>query len=157
MPTKFSFPTPAASGSPAVSVIIPLYDSEKYIAECLDSLLIQTFQDFEVIAVDDCSEDNSVAIVNDYVPKFGGRLSVVRMEKNSGYAGFPRNKGIELADGEYLYFIDADDTIAPTALEELYSQAKKFDADVVHCEKYYAVPEEFYHDAEYRKNLKPYS
>ena len=157
MPTKFSFPTPAASGSPAVSVIIPMYNAEKYIAECLDSLLNQTFQDFEVIAVDDCSEDNSVAIVNDYVPKFGGRLSVVRMEKNSGYAGFPRNKGIELADGEYLYFIDPDDTIAPTALEELYSLAKKFDADIVHCEKYYAVPDEFYHDAEYRKNLKPYS
>ena len=157
MPTKFSFPTSAASGSPAVSVIIPLYDSEKYIGECLDSLLAQTFQNFEVIVVDDCSTDNSAAIVQSYSGKFGERLTLSHRKKNSGGAGLPRNKGIELSRGEYVCFIDPDDTIKSTALEELYALAKNYDADVVHCEKYYEIPDEFYNDTEYRKNLKPSS
>ena len=142
---------------PAISVAIPMYNVEKYVGECLDSLLAQTFQNFEVIVVDDCSTDNSRAVVESYMSKFDGRLSLVQLEENTGYAGFPRNKGIELARGEYIYFLDPDDTITPTALEEVYSLAKKFNADVVHCEKYYAVPDEFYNDAEYRKTLKPYS
>ena len=157
MQRDFNLPPPELPASPAISVIVSMYNMEKYIGDCLESLLAQTFSDFEVIVIDDCSTDNGVKIVNDYVPKFDGRLAVVRMEKNSGYAGFPRNKGIELAGGEYLYFLDSDDTIAPTAFEELHSLAKKFNADVVHCEKYFAVPDEFYNDAEYRKNLKPYS
>ena len=58
---------------PAVSIIIPMYNTEKYIGECLDSILAQTFQDFEVIIVDDCSTDNSVAIVESYLPKFNAK------------------------------------------------------------------------------------
>ena len=142
---------------PVVSVIIPMYNVEKYVGECLDSLLAQTFQNFEIIVVDDCSTDNSRAVVESYVEKFEGRLKIAALEKNSGGAGFPRNKGIELARGEYLSFIDPDDAITPTALEELYSAAKNFDADVVHCEKWYQIPDEFYHDTEYRKKLKPCS
>ena len=142
---------------PAISVIIPMYNVEKYVGECLDSVLAQTFQNFEVIVVDDCSTDSSVEVVESYVPKFDGRLKLYSMEKNSGYASYPRNKGLEISQGDYIYFFDPDDTITPTALEELYTAAKKFNADVVHCEKYYAVPNEFYYDAEYRKNLKPYS
>ncbi len=153
---QLSLPAPS-SDFPAISVIIPLYNVEKYVAECLDSILAQTFQNFEVIVVDDCSTDSSVEIVKSYSTKFDGRLTIVRTKKNSGYAGFPRNKGIELARGEYLYFVDPDDTITPTALEELYTAAKYYNADVVHCEKYYFVPDEFYNDAEYRKTLKPYS
>ena len=140
---------------PAISVVIPLYNVEKYVGECLDSLLAQTFQDFEVIVVDDCSTDSSPAIVESYASKFSGRLQLTHMRKNTGSAGLPRNKGIELSRGDYVYFIDPDDAITPTALEELYSVAKKFDADVVHCEKWYAVPDTFWHDAEYRKNLRP--
>ena len=135
----------------AVSVIIPLYNVEKYIGECLDSLLAQTFTNFEVIVVDDCSTDSSPAIVENYAPKFNGRLKLAHMKKNSGGAGFPRNMGIELARGEYIFFLDPDDTITPTALEELYPIAKKFDADVVHCEKWYYIPEKFWNNAEYRK------
>lgn len=122
---------------PAVSVVIPMYNAEKYAGECLDSLLSQTFQNFEVIVVDDCSTDSSCAIVESYAEKFGGRLKLARMKKNSGSAGFPRNKGIEVSRGEYIFNMDADDLVTPTALEELYAQAKNFDADVVHCEKYY--------------------
>ena len=142
---------------PAVSVIIPLYNVEKYVAECLDSILAQTFTDFEVIVVDDCSTDNSVAVVESYVPKFDGRLKLLKMISNSGTAGLPRNKGFEFSRGEYIYFVDPDDTIKATTLHELYSIAKSFDADVVHCEKLYEIPDKFYHDAEYRKTLKPRS
>lgn len=142
---------------PAISVVIPLYNAEKYVGECLDSLLAQTFQNFEVIVVDDCSTDNSVKVVESYAEKFGGRLTLTHMKKNSGNAGFPRNKGIELSIGEYIFFLDPDDTITPTAFEELYSVAKEFNADVVQCEKYYEIPEKFWNDAEFRKQLKPYS
>ena len=142
---------------PAVSVIIPMYNAEKYIGDCLDSILAQTFQDFEVIVVDDCSTDNSVAIVKSYLEKFGGRLWINRTIKNSGGGALPRNKGVNLSRGEYLLIIDNDDAITPTALEELYTVAKKFDADVVACERYYKVPEQFWNDAEFRKNLQPIS
>ena len=120
-----------------ISVVIPLYNAEKYVRECIISLLAQTFQDFEVIFVDDCSTDNSVAIVESYAPKFGGRLTLAKMEKNSGSGALPRNKGLSLAKGEYIQFLDADDTLIPTALEELYTLAKEYDADVVYCEKHF--------------------
>ena len=122
---------------PAVSVIIPLYNAERYISECLDSVLNQTFDNYEVIVVDDCSTDNSVAIVESYAEKFGGRLILSRMDKNSGSGGLPRNKGIMLSRGEYIQFLDADDMLTNTALEEMYTLAKNFDADVVYCEKHY--------------------
>ena len=61
---------------PAISVIIPMYNVEKYVGACLDSLLAQTFQDFEVIVVNDCSTDNSAAVVESYIPKFNGRLTL---------------------------------------------------------------------------------
>ena len=144
-------------GNPAVSVIIPLYNAEKYIGELLDSILVQTFQDFEVIVIDDCSTDNSRAVVESYVEKFGERLKIEKTLKNSGGPGEPSNTGIYLSRGEYLLILDNDDAIAPTALEELYPVAKKFNADVVACEKYYAVPEKFWNDAEYRSQMEPVS
>ncbi|MCR5834282.1 MAG: glycosyltransferase family 2 protein [Selenomonadaceae bacterium] len=139
---------------PAISVIIPMYNAERYIGECLDSLLAQTFQDFEVIVVDDCSTDNSIATVKNYSKKFGGRLKIASMKKNSGYAGFPRNKGIELSRGEYISFIDNDDAFTPTALEKLYSVAEDFDADVVACEKYYPIFDKDWHNAEAHAKAK---
>lgn len=142
---------------PAISIIIPLYNVEKYIGECLDSILVQTFQDFEVIVVDDCSTDKSVAIVESYMPEFNGRLKLVHMEKNSGGAGMPRNKGMEIACGEYIFFMDSDDTITPTALNDIYAIAKNFDADIVHFDSFYYIPEAVWDNPEFRKNLKPHS
>ena len=139
----------------SVSVVIPMFNAEKFGGECLNSLLAQTFQNFEVIIVDDCSTDNSVAVVESYAEKFGGRLTLAHMKKNSGCGGPPRNKGLKLSRGEYVFFMDSDDLITPTALEELYTQAKNFDADVVHCEKFYFVPENFINTAEAGKNLQP--
>lgn len=131
-----------ASDYLAVSVIIPLYNAGKFIGDCLNSLLAQTFKNFEVIVVDDCSTDNGVAIVKDYAPKFNGRLLLAQTEKNSGSGGLPRNKGLSLARGEYIQFLDADDMLQKTALEEMYTLAKEYDAEVVDCAKHYTVNED---------------
>ena len=128
--------------APAVSVIIPLYNAERYIAECLESLLAQTLKNFEVIVVDDCSTDKSVKIVERYIPKFGGRLKLFGMKKNSGSGAMPRNEGLKLSRGEYIYFMDNDDLITPTALEELYLAAKNFSAEVVYCERHFEANED---------------
>ncbi len=122
---------------PAISVIIPMYNRKKYIGECLDCLLEQTFPYFEVIVIDDCSTDNSVEIVEGYKEIFGERLKLIKLEKNTGHPGEPRNRGIAIAQGEYIYCLDSDDIITETALEEMYTLGKKFDADVVYCEKYF--------------------
>ena len=124
--------------SSAISVIIPMYNAEKYIGECLDSIFAQTFSDYEIIVVDDCSTDKSCEVVENYIPKFENRLRLIKSEKNSGGCpGTPRNIGIGISRGKYLMFVDADDAITSTALEELYTAAEKFSADVVHCEKFY--------------------
>ena len=112
---------------PAISVVIPMYNAEKYVGELLNSILAQTFQNFEVIVVDDCSTDNSVAVVRNFMPLFGGRLTLTKTQKNCGGPGEPSNIGIAFSRGEYLLILDNDDTITPTALGELYSVAKHFD------------------------------
>ena len=126
---------------PLVSVIISMYNVEKYIEECLQSLLNQTLTNIEVIVADDCSTDKSVAVVKSIMPKFEGRLKLLQMKKNSGYPGVPRNSALKVAKGKYLYFLDSDDFIDATALEDLYKVAEEFDADVVHVEKYFSCVE----------------
>lgn len=125
------------ANAPAISVIIPIYNAEKYFAACLESILVQTLQDFEVIVVDDCSTDNSVKIAESYLEKFSRRLRLSRMKKNSGSGALPRNKGLALSRGKYVFFVDADDLITPTALEELYTSAEHFSADVAFLEKHF--------------------
>ena len=133
---------------PAISIIVPLYNAEKYIGECLDSILAQTFKNYEVIVVDDCSTDNSCKVVESYLPKFNGggyKLIFLRSEKNSGSCpGIPRNTGVRFSCGEYLMFVDSDDGIVQTALEESYSVAKKFDADIVYFTKHHSISQDKY-------------
>ncbi|MBR4903827.1 MAG: glycosyltransferase [Selenomonadaceae bacterium] len=117
-----------------VSVIIPMYNAEKYLSVCLESILIQTMQDFEVIIVDDCSTDNSVAIAKSYAPKFGGRLKLFSLSENTGTPGLPRNVGLEYACGKYIYFADSDDLIVDNALEKLFNYAEEYQADVVYTD-----------------------
>ena len=124
-----------------ISVIIPMYNTEKYIGECLESLANQTFQDFDVIIVDDCSTDNSREVVKSFSEKFSGRMKLKKLSKNSGCPGQPRNTALNMARGKYVYFLDADDLIAPDALENLYTAAENFDADVVQTEKFFAFME----------------
>ena len=129
---------------PAVSIVIPMYNTAKYIGECLDSILAQTFQDFEVIVVDDASTDNSCAIVENYIEnhKGGGtdRIKLIRSEKNSDSCpGIPRNTGIRFAQGEYLLFVDSDDGIIQSTVGSLYAMAKNFDADIVCFKNHYPL------------------
>lgn len=121
--------------APKISVIIPLYNAEKFIRQCLISVLASKFKDYEVIVVDDCSTDNSVSEVKKLLPHFDGRLKLLSTEKNSGGAGVPRNIGIKNAAGKYITFIDNDDIILPTALGNFFQAAETFNADVVHTVK----------------------
>lgn len=130
-----------------VSVIIPVYNAEKYLGVCLESLLIQTLTDFEVIVVDDCSTDASNALAESYLERFGGRLKIVTLPQNTGSGAVPRNVGLDFSCGEYVYFVDADDLLIDTALETLYACAAEYRADVVEMEKFFTcevepVPED---------------
>lgn len=128
--------------SPAVSVIIPVYNAEKYLGVCLESLLIQTLTSFEVIVVDDCSTDASGAVAESYLERFGGRLKIVTLPENTGSGAVPRNVGLDFARGEYVYFIDNDDLLIDTALETLYACAAEYRAEVVEMEKFFTCEAE---------------
>ncbi|MBO4965592.1 MAG: glycosyltransferase family 2 protein [Muribaculaceae bacterium] len=118
--------------SPLLSVIVPVYNAEKYLEECLGSILNQTLKDIEIILVDDLSTDGSWKICEDFVAKYPA-VSAFHLDKNGG-PGIARNKAIECARGEYLMFMDADDLLAPDALEKMYCFAKENELDIVRCE-----------------------
>lgn len=103
--------------APAISVIIPVYNSEKWLRECLDSVLGQTFADFEVIAVNDGSTDSSRKILEEYLRK-DDRVRIV--DRKNGGLSAARNTGIENSCGKYLFFVDSDDYISADALKYLY-------------------------------------
>lgn len=114
----------------SISIVIPVYNVEKYLRECLDSLLNQTFKDFEIICIDDGSTDSSYKILEEYKNK-DERLIVVQQE-NQG-AAVARNKGIEIANGKYIQFLDSDDVFEPNMLETLYEEAIANNSDMVVC------------------------
>ena len=126
------------ANAPEISVIIPMYNAEKYITECLDSVLAQTFQDYEVILVNDASTDNGRKIVENYEKKFDGRLSIYDNEKNIGPGG-TRNNGLLHANGEYVFFMDADDLIMSYALEKTRDLAKRFKVDILNSTSCYTM------------------
>ncbi len=111
-----------------ISVITPVYKVEKYLKKCLNSILAQTFTDFELIIVDDGSPDSCGEIADEYA-KIDPRVKVIH--KENGGAPSARNAGIEVASGEYLYFPDSDDWLEPTYLQELYDTAVATDAQLV--------------------------
>ena len=113
-----------------ISVIIPVYNVEKYIDRCINSIVNQTLDDIEIIIVDDGSSDNSPKKCDDYA-KNDHRIKTIH-QKNAG-AGFARNKGLEKANGEYIAFIDADDYVAQNMFEKLYNIAKEEDLDACSC------------------------
>lgn len=114
----------------AISIVIPVYNVEKYLRECLGSILNQTFTDFEVICVNDGSTDSSLKILEEYSQK-DSRFKIINQE-NQG-AGAARNNGLKYAQGEFVQFLDSDDYFEPTMLEEMYNKAREFDADLVVC------------------------
>ncbi|MDM7859639.1 glycosyltransferase family 2 protein [Alteromonas sp. ASW11-36] len=95
------------TNDPLISIIVPVYNVEKYLVECLDSLLAQTYKNLEIIVVDDCSPDNSAAIIERYVAK-DKRVKAVKRAQNGGLSA-ARNSGIEHATGEWITFVDSDD------------------------------------------------
>ena len=113
---------------PKVSVILPVYNVEKYLAECLDSIRAQTLKDIEIIAVDDGSTDGSLAVLRKYA-QTEPRLKVI--SRKNGGAGAARNTGMDQAKGKYLFFHDPDDFSRPQMLERLVATAEAAAADVV--------------------------
>lgn len=112
-----------------LSVVIPVYNAEKYIRQCLDSILTKQKIALEVICVDDCSTDGTPAILKEYQDKYEN-VTVIRNETNL-YAGTCRNKGLMAAKGQYVHFLDSDDYVVDNAYEKLYTLAKENDLDWV--------------------------
>ena len=111
-----------------ISVIIPVYNVENYLRECIESVLNQTFRDFEVILVDDGSTDSSGDICDEYVEK-DERVTVIH-QKNGGLS-VARNTGLSEANGKYVYFLDSDDYISENALATLLNIAENDSSDIV--------------------------
>lgn len=111
-----------------ISVIVPVYNVERYLERCVKSILEQSLKDIEIILIDDGSPDNCPAICDQYASQYKN-VKVIHKE-NQGL-GFARNSGMEMASGEYLAFVDSDDYIAPNSLKRLYEEAQKYHADTV--------------------------
>ena len=105
------------SEAPLVSVVVPVYNAEPYLRECLDSLLGQTLKEIEIIAVDDGSTDGSGQLLAEYAAR-DKRLKVISLKRSGAAAA--RNRGIEAARGKWLWFADADDIAAPGLAEKMY-------------------------------------
>ena len=114
---------------PKISIIIPVYNVEKYLRECLDSCVNQTLENIEIICVDDCSPDNSIEILREYQIK-DSRIKILRHKTNKNL-GAARNTGLENATGEYVWFVDSDDYIDTKACQILYDAIKEFDVDML--------------------------
>ena len=110
-----------------VSVIIPVYNVEKYLPDCLDSVLGQSLQELECICINDASPDRCGEMLDEYAAR-DERVRVLHLPENH-MQGYGRNRGLEMAQGEYVYFLDSDDMVTPNAMEELYSLAKRDDLD----------------------------
>ncbi len=114
--------------NPKVSIIIPVYKVEKFISQCLDSLINQTLKEIEIICINDGSPDRSIDILNCY-SQHDKRIKVIN-QKNQGSAT-ARNRGIEESKGEYIKFVDADDILDIHACEICYRKAKEVNADIL--------------------------
>lgn len=118
------------SSLPLISIIIPVYKVEKFLATCLDSLCAQTYTNLEIILVDDGSPDNCGKICDEYAQK-DARIRVIH-QANQGISA-ARNAGLEIAEGEYVAFVDSDDYIDPDMYEYLYGLISKDNADMAMC------------------------
>ena len=129
-----------------ISAIMPVYNVEKFIGKCIESLQAQTLTEWELIAVDDGSPDNSGAICDEYA-KNDSRITVIH--KENGGAPSARNTAIPQAKGEYLYFVDSDDWAEPTMFEDMYKMAKENNAQLVvagyYIDTYYSDTEFYSH------------
>lgn len=112
-----------------ISIVIPIYNVENYLAECLESVIKQTYENLEIICVDDKGKDNSINILNDYAKK-DSRIKIVNHLENQGL-GPARNSGTKASNGEYIFFLDSDDTISINLIEQMYKSAIENKSDIV--------------------------
>lgn len=119
--------------TPKISVIVPIYNVEKFLDRCVNSLLNQTLEDIEIILVDDESPDNCPKMCDDYA-KLDSRIKVVH--KKNGGLGYARNSGMEIAAGEYIAFVDSDDYVDLDMFEAMYNAAAEHNADFVRVDNY---------------------
>lgn len=118
-----------------ISVIVPVYNTEKYLRKCLDSLVNQTLKELEIIVVNDGSPDNSEKIIKEYEKKYPEKIKGYK--KENGGLSDARNYGIKKATGEYITFFDSDDYVELDAYEAMYNKAKEHDFDIVACDLRY--------------------
>lgn len=116
-----------------ISVIVPVYNTEKYLNECINSLLNQTIDDYEIIVINDCSKGNEDEIINNYKDK---KIKYILNKKNMGI-GYNRNLGIKKSKGKYICFIDSDDYVTEDFLEKMYDKSYKDDLDICICDYSY--------------------
>lgn len=116
-----------------ISIIVPVYNVEKFLNRCLDSIIAQTFTDWVCILIDDGSPDNSGKICDEYAKK-DDRFVVIH-QKNAG-SSVARNTGLNVAQGDFIAFVDSDDWVEPEYLDELFNKATENDADIVGCDLY---------------------
>lgn len=121
--------------SVSVSVIVPVYNVEKYLDECLSSLVNQTLSELEIIVVNDGTKDNSQSIIDYYVKQYPNK--VISLIKENGGLGDARNYGIPYAKGEYIGFVDSDDVVHLEMYEKMFNKAKLEDSDLVLCDLEY--------------------
>ena len=114
---------------PFVSIVVPVYNTEEYIEECLNCLVNQTLENIEIICINDATEDNSMEIVRKFA-KDNNKIKIIENEVNKGLSA-TRNIGIDSVNGEYITFFDSDDMIEKTAFEKLYNEAKEHNQDVI--------------------------
>jgi glycosyltransferase involved in cell wall biosynthesis len=117
---------------PAVSIVVPVFNTESYLGECLDSILSQKFEDLEILCVDDGSTDGSVKILEAYAAA-DPRVRIIPQKPGGKGPGTARNAALDEARGEYIAFVDSDDRITDTTVQQLYKTAKAHDADIVMC------------------------
>ncbi len=118
------------SNKPLVSIIVPIYNVEKYLEKCIESLLSQDYKPLEIILVDDCSTDNSVQIAKIYSEKYADNCKLILRDENGGLS-LARNTGMKYASGEWLSFVDSDDWVSKDYISSLLSVADSIGADVV--------------------------
>ena len=114
-----------------VSIAVAVYNVEEYLRRCLDSLISQTYQNIEIVLVDDCSTDNSLSICYEYAKK-DNRIKVIEKKENTGLSD-TRNVGLELAMGDYIMFVDSDDYVCENFVEEMVKAIEEKNVDVVRC------------------------
>lgn len=117
-----------------VSIIIPMYNVEKYLNECLQSVINQTFRNLEIICIDDASTDKTLMIANS-IAKSDSRICILKNECNKGLS-YTRNRGMDIAKGKYIYFLDSDDMVTENAIQELWSEAENKQLDVIFFDGY---------------------